>query len=341
MKVTFYCLSLFLIILLSACSHLGKSNPNSISIEIKGDVQPDSIKLVSFNNSEGLIAKNGNPYVFNFGNAIHDAYVIDVFKNGKTDSKKLFLDGEALKIKAELTPEAFKIDTVMGSKTYNKSIKFYSTLDSLKNNKVNDFEINQFLLESVEENISHPFSFEISNHFIDRNKNYKARLIQLKTILDQQPETLKANTLSVHRTLKDLVKNEYIDLTAFQFYNRSGKVSKIDLSHKGDYILDFWFVHCPPCVRDHKKIITQLDLFSSNDLELIGISIDTEPEKWLNYLENHQYNWQNFRELRNGNDLVDALNVWEFPTYILINNSGEIKTKFYAFEEIENYFNKL
>ena len=94
MKVSFYFLSLILICLLSSCNNLQKTNPNNISVEILGLEQPDSIKLVSFNNSEGVVAKNGNPYLFNFGNTINDAFVMDVFKNGKTHSKKIFLDGE-------------------------------------------------------------------------------------------------------------------------------------------------------------------------------------------------------------------------------------------------------
>lgn len=341
MKVSFYCLSLILIGLLSSCNNRQNTNPNSISVEILGAEQPDSIKVVSFNNSEGIIAKNGNPYSFNFSHTINDAFVMDVFKNGKTYSKKIFLDGEGLNIRAELKPESIEIDTVIGSEIYNKSIDFYSTLDSLNTIQANDPVVNALLLQRVKENLSHPFSFEISNLYIERNKNYKSKLMALKSVLDEQPDELKAHALSVHRTLKDLVKNEYLDLSAFQFYDRKGKVAKVDLSHKGDYLLDFWFVHCPPCVRDHKKIGSNLKLFSNNEVELIGISIDTESDKWLDYLETHNYNWQNYRELRSGKDLIDALDVWEFPTYVLLNNKGEIITKFYSYEDIENYYRKL
>jgi peroxiredoxin len=164
--------------------------------------------------------------------------------------------------------------------------------------------------------------------------------MRLKLILDQQSDDLKAHALSVHRTLTDLVKTEFLNLSAFIFYDRNGNVAQVDLSHKGDYLLDFWFVQCPPCVRDHKKIVKHLDLFTNNNVELIGISIDTESDKWLNYLETNHYNWLNYRELGSDNDLVEALDVWEFPTYVLVTNTGEIKTKFYAFEELEHYFSK-
>ena len=274
-------------------------------------------------------------------NTIKDAFVLDVFKNGKSHSKKIFLDGERIKIEAELLSATFKIDTIIGSEIYYKSIAFDAGFDALKRDEVKDSDVNEFLLQSVKENLNHPFSFEISNHFLERNQNYKSKLTDLKAILDKQPEALKSHALSVHRTLEELVKTEFLDLSAFKFYDRNGKVTQVNLSHNGDYLLDFWFVQCPPCVKDHKKIGAHLNLFSDNEVELIGISIDTVSDKWLNYLVTNSYNWQNYRELGGDDDLVEAMNVWEFPTYILINTSGEIKTKFYSFEEMENYFSKL
>ena len=341
MKIYFFVISIISICLFSSCNPLKKGNPNRISIEIKEGVEADSIKIVSYNNSEVIIAKTGNPYHFNFSDTINDAYVIDVFKDGKKSSKKIFLNGEDLKIQAELSSGVFKIDTVIGSEIYYKSVDFYKTLHQLESDKIDDSGMNKFLLQNIKDNLNHPFSHEISTIYIERNKNYKAQLINLKSVLEGQPEALKEHTLSVNRTLDNLIKEEYLDLSAFQFYNKNGNVSKIDLSHKGDYLLDFWFVHCPPCVRDHKKIGANLEMFSNHNVELVGVSIDTERDKWLDYLVSHDYNWQNYRELRKGNDLIDALDVWEFPTYILISEKGEVKTKFYSFEELESYYSKL
>ncbi len=327
--------------LLTACDARDKSNPNSILIEIKGEVQPDSIKMVSFNNSEEIVEKKGPPYEFKFNTPINDAYNVVLFKNGSAYTKKIVLDGEYLKMKTELKAETLRIDTLIGSKVYNKSLVFYARLDSLNKSGTSDFDLNEFLLSSIKKNLNHPFSFDISDDYIERNKNYKSRLMRLKALLDEQPDDLKAHALSVHRTLDDLVKTEYIKLSDFKFYDRDGNVAQVNLSHQGDYLIDFWFVQCPPCVKDHKKIGKHLDLFEANNVELIGVSIDTESDKWLHYLNTNQYNWQNFRELGGDNDLVEAMNVWEFPTYLLVTNDGEIKTKFYSFEDLENYFTNL
>ena len=82
-KIPFYFLVIILSSALSACNTLQKTNPNRISVEILGTEQPDSIKLISFKNSEGGIVKKGNPYLFIFSDTIKDAFLMDVFKKGK------------------------------------------------------------------------------------------------------------------------------------------------------------------------------------------------------------------------------------------------------------------
>jgi alkyl hydroperoxide reductase subunit AhpC len=327
----------FLILLLQSCEN--HKNTNSISIDIQGTIQPDSIQLLNYNNAEAITLKgSGSPFIFRQSQPVNDAFKLNIFKDGNVLSKKVFLDGSDIKIKGKLTLDDFIIDTVLNSFTFYKQVQFQTTLDSLKSSKVNDTLINEILLEQIKENINHPLSFEISDYYIEKNKNYKAKLQPLQLILDQQSNDLKAHALSVHRTLNELLKEEYLDLSRFNFYDRQGNLSKVNLSHKGDCLIDFWFVQCPPCIRDHKKIAKYLDTLKDHNTELIGISIDTVADKWLNYLNNNHYYWQNYRELGEDNDLVDAMNVWEFPTYILIDVHGVVKTKFYSFEEIANYF---
>ncbi|MDY2585874.1 TlpA family protein disulfide reductase [Winogradskyella aquimaris] len=315
-------------------------NNSSIFIDIQGTIQPDSIQLLNYNNAEAITLKgSGSPFIFHQRQPVNDAFKLNIFKDENVLSKKVFLDGSDIKIKGKLTLDDFIIDTVLNSAIFYKQVQFQTTLDSLKSSKVNDTLINEILLEQIKENINHPLSFEISDYYIEKNKNYKSKLQPLQLILDQQSNDLKTHALSVHRTLNELLKEEYFDLSQFNFYDRQGNLSKVNLSHKGDYLIDFWFVQCPPCIRDHKKIAKYLDTLKDHNTELIGISIDTVEEKWLNYLNNNHYYWQNYRELGEDNDLVDAMNVWEFPTYILVDNNGVVKTKFYSFEEIANYFN--
>ena len=57
-------------------------------------------------------------------------------------------------------------------------------------------------------------------------------------------------------------------------------------SFKGKYILiDFWASWCAPCRLGNKKLVKLYNEVSQDKIEIIGISIDTDVNKWLKAIE--------------------------------------------------------
>jgi peroxiredoxin len=57
-------------------------------------------------------------------------------------------------------------------------------------------------------------------------------------------------------------------------------------SFKGKYVLiDFWASWCAPCRLGNKKLVKLYDEVSQDKIEIIGISIDTDVNKWLKAVE--------------------------------------------------------
>ena len=57
-------------------------------------------------------------------------------------------------------------------------------------------------------------------------------------------------------------------------------------SFKGKHILiDFWASWCAPCRLGNKKLVKLYNEVSSDKIEIIGISIDTDVNKWLKAIE--------------------------------------------------------
>ena len=70
-------------------------------------------------------------------------------------------------------------------------------------------------------------------------------------------------------TLKDNTNND-VNITSF----------------KGKYVLvDFWASWCAPCRLGNKKLVKLDNEVNSNTIEIIGISIDTDANKWLKAIE--------------------------------------------------------
>ena len=57
-------------------------------------------------------------------------------------------------------------------------------------------------------------------------------------------------------------------------------------SFKGKYVLiDFWASWCAPCRLGNKKLVKLHNEITSDKIEIIGISIDTDTNKWLKAIE--------------------------------------------------------
>lgn len=90
------------------------------------------------------------------------------------------------------------------------------------------------------------------------------------------------------------------------------------------YILDFWYLECAPCVKDHKVIAKHADSLKTKGIEVIGMSIDRSRAKWRLYLKSHNYNWLNYNQFSQDNVLYRDLDIKFFPRYLVVNDKGEI-----------------
>ena len=120
--------------------------------------------------------------------------------------------------------------------------------------------------------------------------------------------TLKSNT------------NNVIDITSF----------------KGKYVLvDFWASWCAPCRLGNKKLVKLHNEISSSKVEIIGISIDTDANKWLKAIEKDKIKFTQLID-PNGFDANTALQfgVEELPSKYLFNPEGILMAKNSSEEEI-------
>lgn len=133
--------------------------------------------------------------------------------------------------------------------------------------------------------------------------------------------------------------DKYINFNKYTFNTTGITREKISLSEGKKYILDFWYLECVPCVKQHKEIKEYQNELLKNNIEIIGISIDQSQHNWREYLAKHQYNWRNYNQFKEENDLKYDLDIKLFPIYYYVNNEGVILEKFNSFQKVITYFN--
>jgi peroxiredoxin len=89
-------------------------------------------------------------------------------------------------------------------------------------------------------------------------------------------------------------------------------------------LLDFWGTWCPPCVASVPSLRSLRKRFEKEPaFVMIGISSDTEKEKWRTFITDNQMAWPQY--LDRDRRVQRAFVVQSFPTYIVIDHEGIIR----------------
>ncbi|CAL2094359.1 TlpA disulfide reductase family protein [Tenacibaculum sp. 190524A05c] len=331
-----YLFILYNIVLISCTS--SKTNPNlaDLNIILASNCKIDSIKFSDINQTKWYNVKSKDTIKLYLDKPLNDLYNFWFYTESGKIKKQVWLDGNKVIIKGILD-KTFQIDTVVNSTLYYESKNYISQYNELRKGKPNQSVINRFILKKINENIHSPFSLALGNSFLIQNENNKDQILKLKNILGKHKSLFKNHFLNVDERIESLLKIKNVNLNQYTFLNRNNDSAQISLSKNKFYLLDFWFVNCPPCVKQHKEISKSLDFLNDMNIEIIGISKDQSHSEWSDYLNQNKYKWRNFRENSNQKKLTSQLSIEAFPAYYLINAEGKILSIFNRFSKFKTY----
>ena len=241
-------------------------------------------------------------------------------------------------VKTHIDSSNLIIDTVINSPIYYKVTGIAKELPQLWKDK-DTTVLNSYLLTKFEENINNPFSLMLGNYYAILNQNSRTDLLKLKALTDKQGKRFNwflAYPMVVDRLNKILTVSKTI-YQNFTVINRKNKTTKLQLQNSNYYVLDFWFLGCAPCMREHKTILENYEKLRKKKIEVIGISNNEDFQEWKSYLTKHRYDWQNYMQI-NKNNLNIQLGIYEFPTYIVIDNNGKIIETYNSFDDVIKKF---
>lgn len=90
-------------------------------------------------------------------------------------------------------------------------------------------------------------------------------------------------------------------------------------------LIDFWASWCGPCRVENPNVVKLYNGFKAKGLDIIGVSLDKDKDKWLQAIEKDGLVWGQVSNLQFWNDEIAAeYGVQAIPANYLINEKGEI-----------------
>lgn len=110
----------------------------------------------------------------------------------------------------------------------------------------------------------------------------------------------------------------------FTVIDIKGKEVKLSESDHNKTLLVFWATWCPHCT----KVIPEVRDFYNNtavDLGVIAVSVDTSKSKYLQFIQEGNYDWTNICDYHGWNNSVAELyGIYATPTMILLDENRKI-----------------
>jgi len=128
------------------------------------------------------------------------------------------------------------------------------------------------------------------------------------------------------------------DFTVISIDNKPIKLS----DYKGKYVMiDFWASWCAPCRQENPNVVAQYAIYKSKGLNILGISLDTDKDKWQQAITADNLSWSHASDLKNFDGPTERLyHIEAIPSNFIIDPQGIIVAKNVRGADLEEFLNK-
>jgi len=179
-----------------------------------------------------------------------------------------------------------------------------------------------------------------------RNLQYSnPEYIEYSTLYEKLDPSLKKTkiALEIESTL-ELLKRSAIGQEMKDFIQNDPSGSPISLSSfKGKYVLvDFWAAWCGPCREENPNVLKVYQQFSNMDFTVLGVSLDSNAEKWKKAIEDDKLPWIQVSDLKGWRNEVSVyFGIRGIPANFLLDPNGTIIAKNLMGADLENKLKEL
>lgn len=130
--------------------------------------------------------------------------------------------------------------------------------------------------------------------------------------------------------------------TDFSAPNPEGKVISLKESLGKVTIVDFWASWCGPCRKENPNVVAIYKEFHSKGLNIIGVSLDQDKNKWKEAIAKDNLTWTHVSNLKGWEDPIAAqYKVDAIPATFILDASGKVIARDLRGEELKAKIKEL
>ena len=128
----------------------------------------------------------------------------------------------------------------------------------------------------------------------------------------------------------------------FTLADTNGKNVSLDVYKGRVVLLDFWASWCPDCRKESAYMVYLYKTYHGKGLEILGISLDTDKERWLAAIRADELTWTHVGSMAGWKcPVAAAYNVNWIPTMVLIDRDGRIVARGLEGKQLEDKIKEI
>ncbi len=344
--------------MLIGCVSYSCSQKSKDSFEIKAEIKgiEDGTLIYLNRRHEGKLVTLDSAVISNYSVSLNGEIAspeMVLLKIG--DSNKainLFVEPGEISVISNI--DSLENTVVKGSKTHDEFLELKGNLDALsderqdliyayeaatKDNdtiKIKDLENDFNSLHEKQNDVVKLFvqnnpASSISPFAISSYLAYEMDSESLDSLLQTLDPVVTKSTY--YKELSDrvsILRNVGIGQSAPDFTLNQPNQQPLTLSTlQGSYLLiDFWASWCVPCRKENPHVVEVYHDFRDKGFEILGVSLDTKNESWLEAIEKDQLDWLHVSDLKGWQSEAGRLyGINSIPHTVLIDPEGKIIAK--------------